>query len=195
MKGKGLFLLSQSYKLENEAAMISEILGSLPFLTFHVRKPDSSAEEVSELLEQLPVIFHKNIVVHYFPELLESFQLKGWHFSPFRPVESNIKPVSASAHSPEELSEFAQYYSYVFCSPLFDSISKPGYKGIPWDIRHEPESVKSKAVALGGISELTIPVARTRGFHNFAVLGSAWNAPDPVFSMQQLSKLIWTNEN
>lgn len=195
MNESELFLLSHPHQLKNEAAMISEILGSLPFLTLQLRKPDWDVKEIASLLEKIPAVFHQRIVAHYFPQLLESFRLKGWHFSPARPAESSTKPVSASVHSLEELREFVPHYTYLFCSPLFDSISKPGYRATEWNISGESDSVKNKAVALGGISELTIPVARNRGFHNFAVLGSVWNSPDPVSSAKQLSKLILPDEN
>ena len=65
----------------------------------------------------------------------------------------------------------------MFLSPLFDSISKEGYRS-RIDIDSAPERLRGhagKIVALGGISPSNIARCRTAGFDGAAALGALWH--------------------
>ncbi len=80
-------------------------------------------------------------------------------------------------------------YEYAFLSPIFDSISKEGYKS---KFSHElHESTRNKFVkireisgvgiiALGGIDEDKIEICRELGFAGVAVCGAIWANSNPV---------------
>lgn len=117
--------------------------------------------------------------------------------------------LSAPAHSWEEAARLAPLCDYVTLSPLFDSVSKPGYlagidpadacrrlrlrtdetaKPIPTAIPTElPVSGPgSRIIALGGITPDNISVARAAAFDGAAVIGAVWTTewlgtgPQPV---------------
>ena len=68
---------------------------------FHVRKPFFSEEEIQNYIQNIPSKYHSKISLH-------SQYLKF--------------------HSLKELESCKEEYDYAFLSPIFDSISKVGYK-------------------------------------------------------------------
>jgi len=145
--------------------------------TLHLRKPFASKNETKSLLEQINTDFHAHIVLHSHYELTSSFDLKGIHLSKTRKDES-VKmrkgTVSYSCHSFEEVLE-TRFCDYVFLSPVFDSISKTGYKqGFTFEQLKQAKVIDEHVMALGGITPDNIRVAQTLGFGGVAVLGSLW---------------------
>ena len=47
---------------------------------YHFRKPFKNLQEHIDYLNQIDSIYHNRIVVHYFHELINNFNLKGIHF-------------------------------------------------------------------------------------------------------------------
>ncbi len=79
---------------------------------------------------------------------------------------------SRSCHSIAEATACADC-DYIFLSPVFDSISKPGYKAVPF----EPSQVKAlpvKTIALGGVTPERFDQVRANGFDGAAMLGYLW---------------------
>ena len=85
--------------------------------------------------------------------------------------------VSGSCHSFEEVLE-ARFCDYVFLSPIFDSISKAGYKqGFTSEQLQDAKErmiINERVIALGGITADNIYIVRAYGFGGVAVLGSLW---------------------
>lgn len=105
--------------------------------------------------------------------------------------------LSAPAHSWEEAARLAPLCDYVTLSPLFDSVSKPGYLGqidsadacrrlrrrtdktaklSPADTPAESSvfGPDNHIIALGGITPDNISVARAAAFDGAAVIGAVW---------------------
>ena len=96
----------------------------------HLRKPHSKQEELSLLLEQIKTQYLNRIVLHDHFELVNKYQLKGYHLNQRNnnPKEKHTdQTISRSCHRFEELQE-NDAYDYLFLSPIFNSLSKPGYK-------------------------------------------------------------------
>ena len=70
------------------------------------------------------------------------------------------------------------YKAYCFLSPIFDSISKEGYKA-NFDKLELKEFLakdrKTKVIALGGLTEENYLEVLELGFDGGAFLGSVWN--------------------
>ena len=133
-------------------------------------------------LGEIDTRYHNRIVLHDHYELIHEFNLKGLHFN--RRNESGTYEFhSASMHSFEEIENTGKDYEYVFLSPIFDSISKEGYKAKFTNedllsflaMEHE-----TKIIALGGIELSNMDHCFNIGFDGVALLGSIWNANDPV---------------
>jgi thiamine-phosphate pyrophosphorylase len=87
------------------------------------------------------------------------------------------------------MDQLPDWIDYIWLSPIFQSISKPGYQK-KWDIPQLKESIKSSPVpvfALGGLREENIAIAAEMGFHGIALKGTLWESTDPV---QKLEKIL-----
>ena len=173
----------------------------------HIRKPFASRQETKVLIGQISKNFHARIVIHDNYELAQLFNLKGIHLNrrkqqflqPFNPstpstsstfstpltsstLSTSSLPstfsISCSCHSLEELSE-SQFCDYIFLSPIFDSLSKAGYKhGFTSEQLKEAKFrkiINDRVIALGGITTKNIPLAYSYGFGGVAVIGALWS--------------------
>ena len=150
---------------------------------FHVRKPSYSKEQLSAYIEKIPPEYHPKMVLHTHHELTELFEIGGIHYNKRAP-ESEVKSgnfsCSISYHSLNELRASGEKYNYVFLSPVFNSISKEGYKANQ-ELGQLKEFLKKTTtlnfppiIALGGINENNIETCAQMGFNGVAVLGAVW---------------------
>lgn len=149
--------------------------------TIHLRKPDSCIEECRNLLAQLNSGARAKIIVHDFPQLYEEFSLKGIHINRnIRELPHNYRGFrTRSCHTLEELESCKDGYDYLFLSPVFDSISKAGYKsGFTAEqlMRASEEGIiDNKTIALGGVTLEHIPYLRQLNFGGVAMIGGIYN--------------------
>lgn len=146
----------------------------------HLRKPDASGEEISDIIEQIPHIYRERITIHYHLDMAVRYGLGGVHLNrraPYAPHLFNGK-ISRSCHSLDEVKEFKQSCDYLFLSPIYDSISKSGYKSnFSKEILYKAMQdgiIDSKVYALGGVTKDIIPELAALGFGGAAMLGSVW---------------------
>jgi thiamine-phosphate pyrophosphorylase len=153
---------------------------------FHLRKPGFTAEDTLQYIEKINREFRKNIVLHQHHTLALDLGLKGIHYNRHHPFNLNdaerYKSIqqSTSCHSLQEVIAASPLLSYVFLSPIFDSISKIGYNS-GFDFEDLSAFLKKRTIeqpqviALGGINENTIPIAKQLGFNGVALMGTIWN--------------------
>ena len=147
----------------------------------HLRKPDATAHEVGNLLHGIPKEYRKQIVIHDFFPLKDEFSLGGIHLNSRHPeAPANYEGIlSRACHSLEEVETTVSRFNYVLMSPVYDSISKQGYRsGYSKDeLKQAQESgvIHEKVVALGGISEVNLAEIKSLGFGGAALLGDIWN--------------------
>ena len=169
-------------------------------LRLHLRKPLVTKQETGSLLSQVDERYHNRIVLHDHFDLLRTFSLGGVHLNkrnPYRP-EFELPSVSCSSHSFQSVVSSMDSYDYLFLSPVFDSISKPGYNHAftPEQLADAGKQglINAKVIALGGINEHTIPIAAKYGFGDVAVLGALWgsfiNDRDEAALMKRFKQLI-----
>ena len=75
----------------------------------HIRKPDATATQLSELLEKIPEKYHEFISLHDHFQLAVRYGLGGIHLNARNPIPpSGWKGlVSRSCHTIEEIEKFA----------------------------------------------------------------------------------------
>ena len=147
----------------------------------HLRKPDSDIAECRRLLHELTDKERERIIIHEYPELYEEFSLKGIHMN--RHVTCLPDGYDGfrtrSCHTFEEVLRYKDEYDYVFLSPVFDSISKAGYKaGFSIEELQKAsvgEIIDEKVVALGGVTFDSIPYLKHLGFGGVAMIGGIYN--------------------
>ena len=152
-----LIVITTPQFFEGEAAAVTSLFqNGLEIL--HLRKPGASAEEMGNFLQQLPMEYMPRIVTHEQFQLASVFGLKGIHLNGRNPqIPSGYKGhVSRSCHSLEEVLKHKSDCSYVFLSPIYDSISKEGYSSAySCDTLKKAQQagiIDSNVMALGGIS-------------------------------------------
>lgn len=192
--------------MENELAVVSTLFaGGLQRL--HVRKPAYTADEYRVYLKAIEPHYHSRVVLCGGFDLWNEFELGGIHLNTVsrnnREVWETVKnipgnAISASFHSWQEIIENDFPYGYVFISPVFDSISKQGYKaGIDLAGANELKKRLSDAqrycpgiIGLGGVGTEQIPVLNSNGFDGAALLGTIWQSADPVAAFRKVMEQV-----
>ena len=179
--------------LKNEAEMLAALCGA-GVSVIHIRKPEASEPEIEELLKTLQALGAdmSRLTIHYNEPLARRYGLGGVHLR----IEELLAGAgeglrrSCSAHGWTEAERAATDADYVFLSPLFDSISKPGYRSAidPAEAAERLRRRKGRIVALGGIRPANIARVRRIGFDGAAVLGAAWSADEKAVDTERTLK-------
>ncbi len=177
---------------ENDVPNEVEILNTLfqeGLECYHFRKPNKDYKSHCDYLNLIDSKYHNRIVVHYFHELVNEFNLKGIHFQEqkrrdhidnpgqyFKNLKMYGKTISSSFHEPEELETCYFEFDYHLLSPVFSSISKQGYNGRGFDVN----SIDKRIIGMGGVSIDNLNEFDKLGFKGVGVLGGIWNSDSPV---------------
>ena len=164
-----------------EAARIVALLQRREVDYVHIRKPGARREDMEKLVESIPQAYRNRIVLHdHFP-LAEKYRLFGIHLNRRNPeVPRGWKgSVSRSCHSLEEVVRWKNRCDYVTLSPIFDSISKAGYRSAftREEIAEAARKgiIDEKVMALGGVTFNKMKEVTAMGFGGGMILGDAWN--------------------
>lgn len=174
-------VITQPFFFEGEAEQIVRLLEERGVSLVHIRKPDSTAQQVAGLIEAIPGRLHSRLVLHDHHHLAQKYGLYGIHLNSRNPLPPAgwEGAVSRSCHTFDEVAEWKQRCTYLSLSPIFDSISKQGYKSA--FTREEIADaarqgiIDHKVYALGGITFARLPEAEQMGFGGGMILGDAWN--------------------
>ncbi len=164
-----LIVISNPTALPNEINLANKLFEN-GLEIFHIHKPSHSKEETETFIQQIPQKYHSRIASHSrFPKF----------------------------HSLKELEDCKEKYEYAFLSPIFDSISKVGYKSKFSHRLHKFSQIKSELIsaisgkniiALGGIDEDKIETCRKLGFAGVAVLGAIWQSKNPLEKFKRIKE-------
>ena len=175
-----LIIITEPQFTDNEAAIIAQLLHWGVDL-MHLRKPESSADELAKLIEAIPTAYHNRLVLHDHFDLAAHFTLHGLHLNRRNSVlpPNHEGMVSQSCHTLDEVKACKTKYDYVFLSPVFNSISKLGYTSAftPKALSEAKKQglIDQKVVALGGITAANIDKTKYYGFGGVALLGDIWS--------------------
>ncbi|MBR9986139.1 MAG: thiamine phosphate synthase [Desulfosarcina sp.] len=168
--------------------------------TVHLRKPGQTDRQIADYLRQVPVSYHPRIMVHGHPRLLDRFDLMGIHITEkerthnlprlrqLRQATPGCR-LSSAFHRIMDIPEHDGLFDYILLSPIFDSISKQGYRaGFDHsELRRFLSRTKHTVIALGGLDAQRAATAASLGFKGIAVLGAVWQALPPEKAARQLS--------
>ncbi len=166
---------------EGEAARIAQLLTTGRADLVHIRKPEANQQELEQLLVAIPAALYSQLVLHDHHALAVQYGLRGVHLN-----RRNPQPplywhgnVSKSCHTLQELAEARrQSYTYMSLSPIFDSISKQGYRSA-FSSEQLAEArqqglIDERVMALGGVTFDRIKEVTDMGFGGAMILGDAW---------------------
>lgn len=186
-----LIVITADTFLKEEAKAINRLFKE-GLKTLHIRKPHCKVEELSLLLEQIEEEHLNRIVLHDHFQLVNQYNLKGYHINQRNQnllEKSTEKTTSRSCHGFEEIAE-NDFYDYLFLSPIFNSLSKPGYgKAFTEEelLRaRKAKRIHEKVYALGGITPSMCPLIKQYGFGGVAVLGYLWEKYKKDQELRQL---------
>ena len=175
-----LIVITEPQFVTNEATIIAQLLHWGVDL-IHLRKPESSADDLAKLIEAIPTVYHNRLVLHDHFDLAAHFTLHGLHLNRRNSVlpPNHEGTVSQSCHTLDEVKVCKTKCDYVFLSPVFNSISKQGYASA-FTLKALSEAKKQglidqKVVALGGITAANIDKTKYYGFGGVALLGDIWS--------------------
>ena len=196
-------VVSYPIAFNRELELVNELLsGEVDF--FHLRKPDFEETDMRLFLNQIDKVYRDKIILHSHYHLVNEFGLGGINLNKKAlsqvciESESNrcfIEPlllkngqievnrqspeiVSYSAHSFEEIKHLDFKTDYVLLSPVYDSISKPGYESKFSDmeqLRSGLQNTGRNIVALGGVTHEKQDELKALGFFGYAILGDYWH--------------------
>ncbi|MGB1268831.1 MAG: thiamine phosphate synthase [Flavobacteriaceae bacterium] len=189
-----IVLIAPEHDIENEIFILNQLFDAgLEY--YHLRKPYKNYEEHCLYLNQIEEKYHSKVVVHYFHELVNVYNLKGIHFQEqkrkdhidnpghyFKGLSMYGKTISSSFHEPDELENCDFEFDYHLLSPVFSSISKKGYAGKGFKVHH----IDKVVIGMGGVSLENIDAIKDMGYQGIGVLGGVWNANDPVENFKQI---------
>lgn len=161
-----------------EAEAIGRLLDG-GFARIHLRKPDAAEQRMRTLIERIPPRYYDRLSLHDHHALAAEYGLGGIHLNGRNPLPPADFPgtVSRSCHSAEELRQH-RTEDYLFLSPIYDSLSKAGYRSaFPSETlrRAAAEGLIDRHVfALGGVTPGRIRELAEIGFGGAAFLGYIW---------------------
>lgn len=188
-------VISNPTNISNEHSLLNSLFDEgLEY--FHLRKPGFTSQEMEAYLLKISPIHFSKIILHSHHELVDKYLLKGKHKTAANlNAGSNNTYISTSFHTLEEMKNCDKNYEYVFLSPVFESISKQGYKSnfSSEELNNYFSSLTKNStffhqevIALGGINQHNALKALKMGFEGIAVLGSIWLSDKPVQTFREI---------
>jgi len=193
-----LVVITHAAMLPNEASVIQQLFAE-GLEVLHLRKPDADEAAVRVLIEAIPAVYHNRIAMHGFFHLMDEYDIHRWHFREEHRLVTGVETwgqlkakgyiLSTSVHDLSTVQQLSTHFSYTFFSPVFDSISKQGYKGVTGDGFYLHDEQKTVPVmALGGIDASNIQTVAAMNFDGAALLGAIWNEPANAVENYKLCK-------
>jgi thiamine-phosphate pyrophosphorylase len=168
----------------------------------HCRKPGKNAVELASYLRGIAPEFRNSIAIHDHHELANDMGIKRLHFpekmrkeTTFEPGRSSTFRLSTSVHSVNALaSEELGPFDYIFCAPVFDSLSKPGYAANQEWQSPMPEIPGVEKIALGGITPDKMLNISNWGFDGVGFSGYLWENPPQITEKINRIKEVWLKD-
>ncbi|WP_256009957.1 thiamine phosphate synthase [Desertivirga xinjiangensis] len=182
-----LIVISHQENIANEAEIVNQLFDN-HMEYFHLRKPGKTIDDTKQFLDLIRPEYHSKIALHQHHSLAKDYGINRLHITEegragigsmdLTKLKSEGFVLSTSVHNISSLSTINAIFNYSFLSPVFDSISKKGYKGI-FDPNFDFQRVylPIQVIALGGIKIQNYNILLKHGFHGIAVLGALWNRP------------------
>lgn len=182
MVGKRDFVriaVTPDYFYPDEAEAIECLLAGGGFDYVHIRKPCATSESIMELVSAIAPRWRDALTLHDHLDIASHTGVGGVHLNRRFPTVPDgwVGRVSRSCHTVEECLESAAEYDYVTLSPIYPSLSKPGYRPC-----FDPETLNTllhpghqgRILALGGVTRAREPALLASGFDGTAMLSDAW---------------------
>ncbi len=197
-----LIVISSSKTIENEASIITKLFES-GLETFHLRKHKFSTYTMKQFIKSIPPHFHNRIVIHSHHNLARKFKLKGIHLTKSHQKDAvktwltvkilrfsnpEIEITTSFNNIGQLLDKKSDYeYTYVFLSPVFDSLSSKFQSGFTeHSLASALKKSRYKVIARGGVDMEAIEKGEKIGFHGLAFYSAMWKKKDPLVEFNKI---------
>ena len=101
-----IIVITLPYFIEREAERIVQRLAHVDLI--HLRKPESTSDEMERLIREIPAEYHSRLVLHDHHHLAVKYGLYGIHLNSRNPLPPQgwKGSISRSCHSLEEIKEW-----------------------------------------------------------------------------------------
>lgn len=181
-----IIVISPSGIIPNELQMLNNLFQE-GLEHFHFRKYGLSDDQALEYLDQIEPKYLDKVVLHSHRHLANELKIERLHFN-FSDRLNNEHldyerrcQITTSTHSIQEFNSLDKTWNYAFLSPVFQSISKPGYgrfESVFSEIGNK-ENDSVALIGLGGIDYQNMESVFEIGSDGVALLGSIWNQANP----------------
>ncbi|WP_192085914.1 thiamine phosphate synthase [Algoriphagus sp. Y33] len=190
-----LLVVSSPEMLENEPAVINQLFAA-GLKLFHLRKPEAGEGELRTMLTAILEEYRPRVVLHSHHQLAREFGIHRIHFkesdrmkltaNDYRRMENTELVYSTSVHSPEAFQSLNQVFRYAFFGPVFESISKPGYKPEKYTKPYFGKCRSAKLIGIGGITQTNAASLLEKGFDGVALCGTIWQSGNKVDAFEKI---------
>ncbi|MGO4289184.1 thiamine phosphate synthase [Chitinophaga sp. RAB17] len=185
-----IWIITSPERLHEEERIIAALL-SAGASRIVLRKPGWTTEQYMTLLDAINPDCYDRLLIRDQPLLAAQYGLSGVHWSgEAKAFHSTAlyRENSTGIHSPGEITSTNKRYNTLLLSPVFDSISKPGYHGRAGGMLTNKDN--RPVLALGGVDHTNIILLKQWLFDGAALLGAIWKTPakavDNYYRIQQL---------
>jgi len=200
-----LIVVSSPDQVNDEAKIINELFES-GLKYFHIRKPADTAEQVRKLIAGIEPDYYPCISLHQHHSLAEEFGIKRLHYTEnergklknntLEGLINNGFILSTSVHDLSLLASLNEYH-YVFFGPVYNSISKQGYKSVlPPGFKLSVTKASPLIIGIGGIDAKNMDSIKKMNFDGAAILGSIWKNTEQAVEnfkiIQECIKIVHT---
>jgi thiamine-phosphate pyrophosphorylase len=138
----------------------------------HLRHPHADIDAIRSLLSSIPDKYYKSIILHDFFCLADEFSDIGVQINSRNSIAPiSVSKITKSCHAVDEIAT-SEGLLYATLSPIYPSISKPGYDKRP--NLAGLDTLDIPVLALGGVTPDKFDEIRMLGFSGAALLGYLW---------------------
>lgn len=195
-----LIVISSAEHIAGEATIVNDLFDA-GMSRFHLRKPGHGTLQIRTMLDKIDPAFYNRIALHQDHEIAHEYGIKRLHYTEQMRNQATADSLddrrakgyilSTSVHEPSIIPVLSTF-DYLFFSPVFHSLSKPGYRSsLPLGFRLNKGDINPLVIGLGGIEAQHLPAIKTMGFDGAAVLGAIWTMPEKaVQTFKNLQNII-----
>lgn len=153
----------------------------------HIRKYGLQDSQLIDYVNSIDAIYRDKLVLHSHNHLSSLLNINRLHIREVDRTKGihgqfiKNKTLSTSVHNINDFNNLEPFWNYALLSPMFPSISKPGY-GTSTTILSQlgdRTNIEVKLIGLGGIKMENVNEVRKENLDGVALLGAIWNNPIP----------------
>jgi thiamine-phosphate pyrophosphorylase len=170
----------------------------------HLRKPDAVEAVLNDLLQGIDAQYHDRLAWHQHHGVGGTWGMRRRHLTSaarqqtthtqLEHWKASGQTISTSIHAPEEYIAVSPVVDYVLLGPVFESISKPGYRSSKPLLSPARGPQATKVIAIGGVEPHRCEAVSAAGFDGIAVLGFIWQRGNPVENFKQVQEAWYIHD-